>query len=87
VLLASRRESLGEAVAADIRAVGGDATFAQADVRQAEDHFRLADLALAIWGAARYSVQQCGHLACTHADRELRGGDLERLTSRAQRWQ
>jgi NAD(P)-dependent dehydrogenase (short-subunit alcohol dehydrogenase family) len=70
VLLAARRVELGEAVAASIRAAGGDALFQQTDVAQGEDHLALVDTALGTWGRLDIAFNNAGisHLPSLIAD-------------------
>ena len=73
VVLAARREDLGQEVAASIRAEGGEAVFRQTDVALAEDHAALVATAMETWGRLDIAFNNAGinHMPALIADFDM----------------
>lgn len=81
VVLAGRREALGEQIAADIRAAGGEAVFCKADVSVEEDVSRLMQTALDTYGALNVVVNNAGAGTLMHPVHEYETDEFCRVTT------
>lgn len=60
VVLASRRVDVGQELAEEIRAKGGEAVFVAADVAKIADHRKLVDTAVSTWGRLDIAFNNAG---------------------------
>src|ERR1700744_3849234 len=73
VALIGRDRVRGEAVAKDLRAVGGEAVFVRADLAKADEVPRMVDTTIEAFGRLDYAVNNAAHLSNTP-------GPMRRLT-------
>ena len=81
VVLAARRKELGEKIAEDIRKVGGEAIFCQADVAKEEDVSKVMQTAVDTYGALHVVVNNAGASTLMHPIHEYDTDEFCRITN------
>lgn len=80
VVLAARREELGNAIAEEIRANGGDAVFCKADVSKEEDIKKVMQCAIDTYGKLNVLINNAGASTLMHPIHEYETEEFKRIT-------
>ena len=80
-ILSARREELGEKIAEDIRAKGGDAVFFKADVSKEEDVKKLMQYAEDTYGKLNVVINNAGASTLLHPIHEYEVDEFCRITN------
>lgn len=80
VILTARRAELGEKIAAEIRAKGGEALFCQADVSKEEDVKKVMDFAVEKYGQLNVLINNAGAGTLLHPIHEYETAEFKRVT-------
>lgn len=81
VVLSARRQELGEQIAADIRAKGGEAVFCQADVSKEEEVKKVMKCALDTYGQLNVVINNAGASCLMHPIHEYETEEFCRITN------
>lgn len=80
VVLAARREELGNAIAEEIKANGGDAVFCKADVSKEEDVKKVMQCAIDTYGQLNVLINNAGAGTLMHPIHEYETEEFKRVT-------